>query len=104
MNRYQEFIHDLLENYSLPENLTEELEQMRAPQVIDSESESPRTTSSAQEHLPIKDDTLEITHPKHKEKIPILDFSKLNNEEQEIVEGPDFINSDEAEDLCAALD
>jgi len=31
VNRYQEFIHDLLENYSLPENLVEELEHMRMP-------------------------------------------------------------------------
>lgn len=82
MNKYQEFIHDLLDGYDLPEQLVEDLESMRVPNpqlYRNEDSISDHTESSTGHYLPIKEDNLNTTHEKHRELIPVLDFSKLGN-------------------------
>lgn len=89
LNKYLEFIHDLLENYSLPENLQEELEGMRNPnpQLFREENSSARTFSSTGHYIPVKDANLQITHEKHKDMVPVLDFSKLGASQVMMIKG-----------------
>ena len=72
----------MLEGYDLPEQLVDELEAMRNPNPVlyrNESSFSDHTESSTGHYLPMKESNLNTTHEKHKEMIPILDFSKLGN-------------------------
>ena len=60
---------------------------MRQPNPVlyrNESSFSDHTESSTGHYLPVKE-SLNTTHEKHKEMIPILDFSKLGNQNVSII-------------------
>lgn len=94
VNRYQDFFEDLQSSYSLPEGLVDEIERLQEkytelfsgnqsfkhnfyPDEVEDNDEVLHTGESYDEPLPVKDDELEISHIKHKSKIPVLDLSKV---------------------------
>lgn len=92
VNRYQDFFEDLQSSYSLPEGLVEEIERLQEKYMElfsgnqsfthnfypeEDHEEILHTGESYDEPLPVKDNELEISHIKHKNKIPVLDLSKV---------------------------
>lgn len=103
VRRYQDFFEDLQSSYSLPENLISEIEKLQdeyadlfagnrlstkefwndnqngeADGYKQTDSEpAMHTLESYDEPLPVKDNELEVSHLKHKGKIPVLDLTKV---------------------------
>lgn len=144
VRRYQDFFEDLQSSYSLPENLISEIEKLQdeyadlfagnhisskefwndnqtgeADEYKQTESEpAMHTLESYDEPIPVKDSELEVSHVKHKGKIPVLDLSKVQmlsdsdegEEEEEENEGdqeqyiqPSVSSDDDPEALIQAL-
>ena len=103
--KLQNFMHDLIDNYSLPENLIEEINEMpfqsnsglRANMVHTPHEQAcnaqftgrekmieltGQTEESYDEYMPVQNE-LQMSHFKHKRRIPKLNFSSVNGTKEE---------------------